>query len=68
MGEMALLGRYLDLAEQEHGITFVGRLGTYRYLDMDTTIAEALNTAECYLASLSGDKKSPMPVFTVNVR
>jgi UDP-galactopyranose mutase len=68
MGEMALLARYLDLAEREKGLTFVGRLGTYRYLDMDTTIAEALNTADCYLASLADDQDNSMPVFTVNVR
>lgn len=42
MGEMALLDKYLSLAEGEKNITFVGRLGTYRYLDMDVTIAEAL--------------------------
>ncbi len=46
MGEMALLEKYLSLAENETNITFVGRLGTYRYLDMDVTIAEALKTAE----------------------
>ncbi|MDU4349796.1 MAG: UDP-galactopyranose mutase, partial [Klebsiella michiganensis] len=45
MGEMALLDKYLSLAENEKNMTFVGRLGTYRYLDMDVTIAEALNTA-----------------------
>ncbi|WP_315942140.1 UDP-galactopyranose mutase, partial [Salmonella enterica] len=39
MGEMALLDKYLSLAEGEKNITFVGRLGTYRYLDMDVTIA-----------------------------
>ena len=27
------------------GVTFVGRLGTYRYLDMDVTIKEALEAA-----------------------
>lgn len=66
MGEMALLDKYLSLAESEKNITFVGRLGTYRYLDMDVTIAEALNTAEKYLSSL--DNHEAMPVFTVSVR
>ncbi|MBL2043862.1 UDP-galactopyranose mutase, partial [Klebsiella pneumoniae] len=46
--------------------TFVGRHGTYRYLDMDVTIAEALKTAEVYLNSLTDNQ--PMPVFTVSVR
>ncbi|HBM3286894.1 TPA: UDP-galactopyranose mutase [Klebsiella michiganensis] len=66
MGEMALLDKYLSLAENEKNITFVGRLGTYRYLDMDVTIAEALNTADKYLSSLSSNES--MPVFTVSVR
>lgn len=60
------LKKYLSLAENETNITFVGRLGTYRYLDMDVTIAEALKTAEVYLNSLT--ENQPMPVFTVSVR
>ncbi|HCA9133155.1 TPA: UDP-galactopyranose mutase [Klebsiella quasipneumoniae] len=66
MGEMDLLDKYLSLAENEKNMTFVGRLGTYRYLDMDVTIAEALNTADKYLFSLSSNES--MPVFTVSVR
>ncbi len=66
MGEMELLNKYLTLAETEKNISFAGRLGTYRYLDMDVTIAEALNMARIYLESLEETKK--MPVFTVNVR
>ena len=66
MGEMALLEKYLSLAENEKNMTFVGRLGTYLYLDMDVTIAEALNTADKYLSSLSSNES--MPVFTVSVR
>ncbi|CCG87687.1 UDP-galactopyranose mutase [Erwinia piriflorinigrans] len=66
-GEMKLLHKYLGLAEKEENITFIGRLGTYRYLDMDVTIAEALQTAEKYLHSLR-NQESKMPVFTVNVR
>ena len=41
-----LLSQYLDAARREAGVTFVGRLGTYRYLDMDVTIAEALAAAD----------------------
>ncbi|PLR29780.1 UDP-galactopyranose mutase [Chimaeribacter arupi] len=66
VGEMAVLDKYLNLASDESDITFVGRLGTYRYLDMDVTIAEALNTAHKYLSSIEEQQK--MPVFTVNVR
>lgn len=66
VGEMALLDKYVDMAVKEHDITFIGRLGTYRYLDMDLTIAEALKTVEIYLASL--EQENSMPVFTVNIR
>lgn len=48
--EKALLADYVALAEEQSGVTFVGRLGTYRYLDMDVTIREALDTAETFLA------------------
>lgn len=59
--EKALLGEYVRLAEQSDGVTFVGRLGTYRYLDMDVTIREALDTARAFITA---DKQSGrMPAF-----
>lgn len=58
--ERALLGDYARKATAERGVTFVGRLGTYRYLDMDVTIREALDCARCFL----GDP-SRMPAFAV---
>lgn len=48
--EKALLADYVARAETLRGVTFVGRLGTYRYLDMDVTIREALDTAAAFLA------------------
>jgi UDP-galactopyranose mutase len=62
-GEQALLSDYVALARREKGVTFVGRLGTYRYLDMDVTIREALDTARTCLANIAAG--SPMPVFSV---
>ncbi|MEZ5686662.1 MAG: UDP-galactopyranose mutase [Paracoccaceae bacterium] len=47
--EKAMLADYVARAQAERDITFVGRLGTYRYLDMDVTIREALDTARHYL-------------------
>lgn len=47
--EQKMLGRYIELAHLEDNVSFVGRLGTYRYLDMDVTIAEALATASGFL-------------------
>ncbi|MBN2740178.1 MAG: UDP-galactopyranose mutase [Rhodobacteraceae bacterium] len=49
--EKALLAEYVALAKQTSGVTFVGRLGTYRYLDMDVTIREALDTADVFLTT-----------------
>ncbi|MEM1150378.1 MAG: UDP-galactopyranose mutase [Pseudomonadota bacterium] len=46
--EKALLSDYVALAAMEERVTFMGRLGTYRYLDMDTTIREALDTGEAF--------------------
>ena len=40
-----LLAQYMTLAEQERGVTFIGRLGTYRYLDMHVVIGESLDLA-----------------------
>lgn len=40
-----LLENYVTLANQEKKITFIGRLGTYRYLDMHVVIGESLDLA-----------------------
>ncbi|MBZ2207490.1 UDP-galactopyranose mutase [Massilia soli] len=58
------LERYINLAREETNVTFVGRLGTYRYLDMDVTINEALITADKFLESAR--ESSAMPAFVVN--
>lgn len=42
----ALYARYRDLAEQEKNVIFGGRLGEYKYYDMDMVIAAALDCAE----------------------
>lgn len=58
------LAKYVDLARQEVKTTFVGRLGTYRYLDMHVTIAEALDVAERFLYCQANG--SPMPAFVTD--
>ncbi len=45
-----LLQRYQARAHNERAVTFVGRLGTYRYMDMDVTIRAALDVARAALA------------------
>ena len=61
--EKNMLSEYIDLAKQELNITFVGRLGTYRYLDMDVTIKEALEVADAFKA-LQGEVL--MPAFLID--
>ncbi|MCE6950274.1 UDP-galactopyranose mutase [Cereibacter sphaeroides] len=62
--EKALLADYVAEAQNTRNVTFVGRLGTYRYLDMDVTIREALDCGRAYLkAQESG---ATMPAFAVN--
>ncbi|RYZ56274.1 MAG: UDP-galactopyranose mutase [Proteobacteria bacterium] len=48
-----LLARYMELAEAEKGLSFIGRLGTYRYLDMHVVIGESLDLAKACLAESS---------------
>lgn len=45
----ALYEKYRLLAEKEERTVFGGRLGKYRYYDMDAVIASALDIAECEL-------------------
>ena len=37
-----LYKRYQQLADQTPGVTFVGRLGTYKYYNMDQVVGQAL--------------------------
>jgi UDP-galactopyranose mutase len=62
--EKAMLADYVALAEESEGVTFVGRLGTYRYLDMDVTIREAMDTATMFLEHQENGSK--MPAFAVS--
>lgn len=57
--EKEILARYIERANQTEGVTFVGRLGTYRYLDMDVTIREALDTAVGFLDCMASGKRIP---------
>jgi UDP-galactopyranose mutase len=52
--------RYVETAAQHTDMTFLGRLGTYRYLNMDQTVAFALQTADV-LARCLGFSPAPCP-------
>ncbi len=57
--EKEQLAEYVALANAETDISFVGRLGTYRYLDMDVTIREALDTARLFLSLEDANRAMP---------
>ena len=62
--EKEQLLQYVQAAQAATGVTFMGRLGTYRYLDMDVTIKEALEVAEMFLNCRR--EKRPMPPLVVD--
>lgn len=47
-----ILDEYIKLARDERGVTFAGRLATYRYMDMDVTIREALDLSKKMLKDI----------------
>lgn len=56
-----LLVQYRREAEQLKKVSFLGRLATYRYMDMHHVIDEALSFAEKFTVALTAS--SPLPVF-----
>lgn len=64
VNEKNMLKDYIQHASKEKNVSFIGRLGTYRYLDMDVTIAEALETARKFLELQT--THSPIPAFFHN--
>ena len=62
--EKEQLLNYVQRARNAKGVTFIGRLGTYRYLDMDVTIHEALLASKAMLECLV--KQQPLPSFSID--
>jgi UDP-galactopyranose mutase len=60
--DLEVLNRYRELAAAERKVTFVGRLATYRYLDMHVVIAESLQIARHFLCWKSGEM-TKCPLF-----
>jgi UDP-galactopyranose mutase len=56
-----LLNRYWEEARRERHVSFLGRLATYRYMDMHQVIGEAMDFAPLLAQALAGS--SPPPVF-----
>ena len=60
--EKSLLRLYIEKAKREKKVSFLGRLGTYRYLDMDVSIAEALAAGKESLERIKRNQVIP-PFF-----
>lgn len=56
-----LLNQYRLLAEQSTKVSFLGRLATYRYMDMHHVIGEALQFSQTFVTSLH--QNTPLPIF-----
>jgi UDP-galactopyranose mutase len=57
----ALYRQYQELAEATPGVHFLGRLGTYKYYNMDQVVAQALT----FYARLSGTSRRDVTVAAV---
>lgn len=56
-----LLEKYRQKAQTLTNTSFLGRLATYRYLDMDDVIAEAIDFSKNFISAKAADKE--LPVF-----
>lgn len=52
LDDKTLLEKYVERANSTTGVSFVGRLATYRYLDMDVAISEALQASDAIIKAL----------------
>lgn len=64
--DKALLKKYYAMAFETRTVSFLGRLATYRYIDMHNVIAESLDFAMVFLRHYA-DKAAPCPRFTPSV-
>jgi UDP-galactopyranose mutase len=62
--EKSQLANYVTLARGEKNTTFIGRLGTYRYLDMHVAIEEALDAASKFIST--NQNGEAMPAFVAD--
>jgi UDP-galactopyranose mutase len=51
-GDNKIADQYLTMAAKQKKVSFVGRLGTFRYLDMDQTIRSSLDISKAWLKGL----------------
>ena len=52
-------GKHSDMTPKICDVSFLGRLATYRYMDMEAVIAEALTFADTTLDARASGRKPP---------
>jgi UDP-galactopyranose mutase len=52
--------QYRDEALQQEGVSFLGRLATYRYMDMHHVIGEALDFSSKFISAANENQKPPV--------
>ncbi len=63
--DMERLPLYMDMAEAEQGVSFIGRLGCYRYLDMHHVIGISLDYADAFV-NYSQGKAATLSKWAIN--
>ena len=58
--DKTLLLKYRADAERLNTVSFLGRLATYRYMDMHHVISEALNYAQSFTQAITAGTKAPV--------
>jgi UDP-galactopyranose mutase len=59
-GDKEKLHRYRSEAEALSNVSFLGRLATYRYMDMHHVIGEALDFSKAFLAAIAAGDRPPV--------
>ncbi len=62
-----LLKKYRELAQSLNGVSFLGRLATYRYMDMHHVIGEAKEFAALFIRSMTDQTRPPVFSNTENL-
>ena len=60
MADKERLMQYRQRAENETRISFLGRLATYRYMDMHQVIGEAIDFSASFIQSFNGNSRRPV--------
>ena len=55
-----ILRHYREIAEKQNKVSFLGRLATYRYMDMHHVIGEALDFAKKFVVNSQNGQKPPV--------